>query len=300
MNAGADATDDGDLELTHPGRPLIPSAGLTKAGLARYYQRIAKVALPHWRDRPLTLRRFPEGIDDEGFFQKHAPKARPAWVQTVSLPAEEGKVCYLLVQDAPTLTWLANLSALELHLSPARRDAPRHPDRIVFDLDPSGDDFCAVQQAARRLRALLTELELDPMVQTTGSRGLHVVLSIVRDHDFDVVHRFAKGVASRLAKDYPEELTDAQRIAARGDRVFIDYLRNSYGQTSIAPYSLRAKPGAPVATPVSWEEALAKGFGPQRYRLDNLFRRLGQKRDPWADIANARQDLTPALKALGL
>lgn len=286
--------------LTHPRRPLIPSAGLTKAGLARYYQRIAKVALPHWRDRALTLRRFPEGICEEGFFQKHAPDSRPAWVQTVSLAAEDGQVCHLLAQDTSTLAWLANLSALELHLSPARQDAPRHPDRVIFDLDPSGDDFGAVQEAARLLRALLTELELEPNVQTTGSRGLHVVLSIARGHDFDVVHGFAKAVAARLAEAHPDRLTDAQRIAARGEKVFIDYLRNSYGQTSVAPYSLRAKPGAPIATPVSWEEALARGFGPQRYRLDNIFRRLGQKRDPWADITDSPQHLAPALERLGL
>jgi len=288
------------VTITHGGRSLFPGGGPTKGDLAEYLVRIAPVALPHWRARPVSLRRFPDGITGDGFFQKHAPETRPDFVTTVTLPAEGGTVTHVVIDSAATLAWLANLSTIECHLGLSRIDAPRYPDRLIFDLDPSTDDFGKVQAAARLVRKRLEREELTSRVLATGSRGLHVVVPIEPVHDFDVVHAFAKWLASDLARQHPETLTVAHRTSRRAGRVFVDYLRNGYGQTAIAPYSLRARESAPIATPVTWEEALAANFTPDRYRISNLFRRLGQRDDPWADLDASRQALAPALGRAGI
>ncbi|MEQ8250127.1 MAG: non-homologous end-joining DNA ligase [Gammaproteobacteria bacterium] len=299
--AAAAKSDSARVRVSRPGKLLYPDDGLDKRAVTAYYRRIAPYALPHCAGRPLTLRRFPDGIASTGFYHKHAPDAAPAWMTRVRVPLVDGSMTQLVADDADSLVWLADYGALELHLALAPAAHPHRPDRIVFDLDPPGDGrgaFAAVQDAARAVRALARELGLVSAVQTSGSRGLHVVWPILPHHDYDRVHAFARDCAALLARREPGRLTAAQRKDARGDRVFLDYLRNSPGQTAIAPYSLRALPGAPIATPLDWREALAADMHAQRYHLRNIFRRLGQRDCPWQDIAATARELAPARDAL--
>ncbi|HSO18419.1 MAG TPA: non-homologous end-joining DNA ligase [Desulfosarcina sp.] len=285
------------ITVSNPDKVLFPDDGLTKADLADYDRRIAPIALPHFRNRPVTMQRFPDGIDGEGFFQKNIPDYFPDWIERVELPKEGGTVRHVLVSSAAALVYLANQGCITPHLGVAPASTPDRPDRLVFDLDPSDDDFGKVQMVARALKDLFDGWDLTCFVQTTGSRGLHIVLPLDGSADFDTLRPFARRVAERIAADLPQVATDEQRKAKRGDRVLVDTFRTAYGQTSVAPYAVRARPGAPVATPLRWAEALDPGMGPRKYTMANIFRRTGQIGDPWADIARnpLRADRLPGL-----
>lgn len=277
--------DDQRIELSKLDKVLFPEDGITKGDLVNYYRRIATVALRHFRQRPLTMHRYPDGIAAGGFFQKHRPDYFPAWIDHVRLEKQGGEVDHVVVDDAATLVYLADQACVTFHLALARADRPDHPDRLVFDLDPSDNDFAKVQQAAAGLKGLLGELRLPHFVQTTGSRGLHVVVPLDQSEGFDGVRAFAGQLARHLAGQQPDLMTVEQRKRHRGTRVYLDTQRNAYGQTAVAPYSVRARPGAPIATPVTWREALSSGMQPRKYHIGNLFRRLAQTEDPWADIS---------------
>lgn len=272
------------VELSNLGKVLFPESGITKGALTEYYRRIAETALPHYRDRPLSMYRFPDGIGKEGFFQKDVPDYFPDWIDRVRLPKDDGTVTYVTANNAATLVYIADQGCITPHLGLARCDRPRHPDRLVFDLDPSDGDFAKIQDAARKLKRVLDALDVTSFVQTTGSRGLHVVVPLDRSAEFEAVRAFSRRVAENLVSRHPETLTTEQRKAKRGDRVFLDYLRNAYGQTAVAPYAVRALEGAPVATPLRWEEALESDRGPRDYTIQYIFRRIAQTADPWADI----------------
>ncbi|MEZ5862342.1 MAG: non-homologous end-joining DNA ligase [Geminicoccaceae bacterium] len=279
------------VTISHPEKVLFPEDGITKRDLADYYARIARIALPHWRDRPLTLQRFPDGIGKHGFFQKGVPEHFPGWIDRVELPKEGGTVTYLLANQPATLVYLADQACITAHLALARRDRPDHPDRLIFDLDPSDGDFARVQRAAGWLKQLLDALDAPSFVQTTGSRGLHVVLVLDRSAGFDETRAFARQLAGHLAGTHPETLTVEQRKAKREGRVYLDIMRNAYGQTAVAPYAVRARNGAGIATPLDWREALDPKLRPASYTMRNIFRRLGRKADPWRDIDSSAQSL---------
>ncbi len=276
--------DGREIALSNLDKPFFPEDGITKGDLVDYYRRIAPVALPHWRDRALSMHRFPDGIGEEGFFQKDMPGHFPGWIDSAELPKEGGSVTHILANEAATLVYIANQGCITPHLALARADAPDRPDRMIFDLDPSDDDFGKVQEAAERLRARLEALDLPVFVQTTGSRGLHLVVPLDASAPFDPVRAAARRVAETVAEEAPDLATMAQRKASRGNRVFLDTLRNAYGQTAVAPYAVRARPGAPVATPLTWEEALSADMTPRKYTIANIFRRMGQTDDPWAGL----------------
>lgn len=292
--------DEHSIALSNLDKVLFPKTDLTKGDLVDYYQRIANVALIYYHERPLTMQRFPDGIEQEGFFQKEVPDYFPEWISRVELKKENGTVKYVIAQNAATLVYLANQGCITPHLSLSRQDKPNHPDRLIFDLDPSDDDFKKVQRAASKLKDLLDALELGSFVQTTGSRGLHVVLPLDRTADFDAAREFAHAFAECLAQNYPEELTVEQRKSKRGDRVFLDYLRNAYGQTAVAPYAVRALEGAPVATPLNWDEVSAADLSPQKYTIKNIFRRLAQTEDPWSEIGQRGSSIDTARKQLSI
>jgi bifunctional non-homologous end joining protein LigD len=283
------------LALSNTGKILFPESGVTKGRIIDYYRRVAKVSLPHFAERPLTMHRFPDGIAREGFFQKDVPEYFPDWIDRVRLDKQDGQVTYVVANDAATLVYLANQACITPHLSLARRDKPYHPDRMIFDLDPSDDDFEKVRRAALGLKDLFRRIETAVFVQTTGSRGLHVVVPLDRSATFDAARDFATRVANHLARAHPESLTTEQRKSARGDRVFLDTLRNAYGQTAVAPYAMRALEGAPVATPLDWPEVGKRELGPQSYSIANIFRRLAQKRDPWSSM-DRRADALAAIR----
>ena len=286
------------VEISHPDKILFPDDGITKLAMAEYYRRISDVALRHYRDRALSMHRYPDGIDDGDFFQKNISDYFPDWIDRATLPKENGEVTHVVANEAATLVYLANQACITPHLALSRVDRPRHPDRMIFDLDPSDDDFEKVRKTATHLAKLLEELELTSFVQTTGSRGLHVIVPLDREANFDQVREFSHSVCRSLVEGHPDLMTVEQRKAKRGNRVFLDDLRNAYGQTSVAPYAIRARPGAPIATPLEWGEVGDSDLTPQRYRIDNIFRRLGQREDPWADIARHAQGLDEAQRRL--
>lgn len=298
MNESVVQVDGHEIEISHPDKLLFSSPDISKLQLADYYRRIAPVALRHYRDRALSMHRYPDGIGKEGFFQKAIPDYFPDWIERVTLPKEGGQVTYVVANNAATLVYLANQACITPHLALARTDKPDRPDRMIFDLDPSDDDFGKVQATAKHLKTLLDRLELASFVQTTGSRGLHVVVPLDRKMDFEPVREFSHRVCRELAGDHPDLMTVEQRKNKRGKRVFLDDLRNAYGQTSVAPYAVRARTGAPVATPLDWNEVNRDDLDPQKFNIGNVFRRLGQIDDPWSNIARHAQGLKRARELL--
>ena len=290
--------DGHEIEISHPDKRLFRSPDITKLALAEYYQRISNVALRHYRDRALSMHRYPDGIDDEGFFQKNIGDHFPDWIERKTVSKKDGEITHVVANNAATLVYLADQACITPHLALSRVDRPDHPDRMIFDLDPSDEDFDKIRKTARLIKQLLNELELNSFVQTSGSRGLHVVVPLDRSEDFDRVREFSHHVCRKLAGQYPELMTVEQRKDKRGKRVFLDDLRNAYGQTSVAPYAVRARPGAPVATPLHWDEVAHAELHPQRYTIGNIFHRLGQIEDPWADIARHAQGLGGARRRL--
>jgi bifunctional non-homologous end joining protein LigD len=290
--------DGRKIELSNTDKVLFPKPGLTKGDLIAYYRRIAPVMLPHLADRPLSLQRYPDGVDAEGFMQKNASDYFPRWIRRARLAKENGEVEHVLADDAATLVYLANQACITLHIGLARVDRTDHPDRLVIDLDPSDEDFAKVKRAARAARRLLEAVGLVPFLQLTGSRGLHVWVPLDRSATFDEVRAFASDLTERLVGHQSEELTTEQRKAKRGVRVFLDVGRNAYGQTAVAPYAVRARDEAPVATPLDWTELEDAGLDPRRFTIANLFRRLGQKSDPWGDIGRHTRDLCSARERL--
>ena len=281
------------FEANNLDKVMFPGAGLTQRDLWDYYHRIADTMLPHIQDRPLTLQRFPNGIDAGGFYQKEAPDYFPDWIRRVTIKVKEDgrEQLQLVCDDAATLAYLVDQGCITLHTWLSRADRLRYPDKLIFDLDPPDHAFGPIRAAAHLLRELLDDVGLVPFVMTTGSRGLHVVAPLDRGADFDTARAFARDLADLLAEREPDRLTTAMRKSERGDRLFLDYLRNSYGQNSVAPYSVRAKPGAPIATPLGWDELDDTDFNSQTYTVDNIFRRLGQKADPWKGMLRHARSL---------
>jgi bifunctional non-homologous end joining protein LigD len=283
--------DDREIAIGHPDKVLFPEEGLTKRDLADYYARIGEVAVPRYRGRALTMQRFPDGIDADGFFQKAIGDHFPDWIACATMPKADGEVTHVVVDSPATLVYLADQACITPHLALSRIDRPKHPDRMIFDLDPSDNDFAKVQETARYLHRALDELELSSFVQTTGSRGLHIVVALDRAADFDSVRKFTRALCRKLTAEHPALMTVEQRKKKRGDRVFLDDLRNAYGQTAVGPYAVRALPGAPIATPLEWKDVGDGDLHPRKYRIDNLFRRLAQTDDPWRSIERAATTL---------
>jgi len=273
-----------DVEISNADKILFPKDGFTKLDLAQYYAKIAETALPHYRDRLVTMQRFPDGIAADGFFQKNVPDYFPDWIKRVEVPKENGTVTHTVVTGAATLVYLADQGCITPHLGLTRTGALHKPDRMIFDLDPSDGDFGKVQDVAQAVKRSLDQRAMPSFVATTGSRGLHIVLSLDASVEVGRLRPFARALAQEVATAHPALATTEQRKEGRGDRVLIDTFRTAHAQTAVAPYAVRARPGAPVATPLRWAEALAADMAPDRYSIASIFRRLGQTTDPWADI----------------
>lgn len=273
------------VEITHPDKVLFPRTGLTKLDLARYYRRAAGYILPHVADRPLTLQRFPDGIQGAGFYQKDASDFFPDWIKTVEIEKREGGTFDApLCNDAATLVYLANLASIPLHMWLSTVRHLDRPDRVIVDLDPSGDDFGEVRFAAGVVREYCIEkFNISPFLMTTGSRGLHVVMPVKPEAGFDEIRKRMREAAGFLAQRHDDRLTTEARKNKRKGRVYLDVARNAFGQTVVAPYCVRAKEGAPVATPLDWHE-LGRLPHARKYTVNNLFRRLAAKPDPWKNL----------------
>jgi bifunctional non-homologous end joining protein LigD len=274
------------VKITNPDRILFGKSGVTKSEMIEYYQRIAPIMLPHVKNRPLSMQRFPDGINAEGFYQKDASEYFPAWIKRFNVEREDKAkvVHHVLCNDAQTLVYLANQAVITPHIWLSTAKKIHNPDLMIFDLDPAkGATFADVMYMAKRCKKFLETLELPSFVKTTGSRGLHVTVPIKPEKDFDYVHSVAHSIAQALVQENPEYATLEMRLNKREGKVFIDYLRNTWAQTAVAPYALRAREGAPVATPIEWRE-LTSTMEPQKYTIKNIFRRIARKGDPWQDM----------------
>lgn len=278
------------LEFTHLDKVLFPKSNITKRDIIQYYQNIASWFLSQADNRLMVMHRFPEGIDHEGFYQKQISDYFPSWINRYTVDLKKGGSQTLLIVDSPaSLMYLANQLVIEFHSWLSSIDDINKPDKIVFDLDPSDENLEILHFVALQLKAELEQHQLVPFIMTTGSRGYHVVVPIKPQHDFEIVHEFAKKVAHLIAEKHPNKCTAEVSKAKRNDKVFIDYLRNSFGQTSIACYSVRAHEDAPIATPISWDE-LSK-TEPQKYNIHNIFKRLAKKDDPWKNFSKHAKNL---------
>jgi bifunctional non-homologous end joining protein LigD len=301
MEAGEQTFFSRTVDVSSVDKVLFAEAGITKGDLVDYYARIAETMLPHLSDRPVAVKRYPDGLDGEGFFQKNAGPHYPGWLRREDIPKRDGgTIDHVVVDEPATLVYLADQGTLEFHPWLSQAGDLEHPVEMVFDLDPPDDaDVGAVRTAARHLRGLLDELEVSSRIKTSGSVGFHVHVPLDGSADWDEASELARGIAEVLAARHPEELTTEQRKAARHGRVFVDWLRNGYGQTSVAAYSVRARPGAPVASPIDWDEL--GEVEPRGYGLRNLFRRLGQRDDPWSSElpSVAAREVAEDLERLG-
>ena len=278
--------DGRTVEVGHPDKALFPDDGPTKSDLADHYLAVADLILPHLEGRPLSLQRFPDGLEAGGFYQKQVPGHFPDWIATaeVEVKGEGRRQRQVVCDDAATLVYLVDQAVVTPHPWLARAADLDRPDRLVFDLDPPGDDFGPVRDAARALRRALETIGLTPFVMTTGSQGLHVSVPLDGSTGWDETRDLARRVCERAARDEPDRLTVETRKDARKGRLFLDYLRNSYGQTAVPPFAVRPLPGAPVAVTLDWDELGRADLGPQSYTVGNVRRRLAQKDDPWADF----------------
>ncbi|MFF7558853.1 non-homologous end-joining DNA ligase [Streptomyces pseudovenezuelae] len=289
------------VEVHRPDKVLFPGGDgakeYTKADLVDYYRAVAPFMLPHLRGRPLMLERHPDGLDGPRFMQKNTPDSYPEWISRVEVPKEGGTVCHTVCDDTATLLYLADQACLTLHRWLSRAGSVERPDRMVFDLDPAGDDdFALVREAAGLLGELLDELSLPSALMTTGSRGLHVVVPLNGRHDVDEVREFAKDVADTLVAGHPDRLTTAARKKDRGDRLYLDIQRNAYAQTAVAPFTVRAKPGAPVATPMAWAQLDDPGLDARRWTIADAVEQA--RADPWAGVMAKGRALGPARRRL--
>jgi bifunctional non-homologous end joining protein LigD len=286
------------VELTHPDRVLYPVLGLTKLGLARFYESIADWILPHLVGRPTTLVRCPEGMAKPCFYQKHTGWWAPTVLRRVRIQEKRKVGEYLVVDDLPALIGLVQIGILEIHTWNSTTEALEQPDRVVFDLDPADDvPWAAVVTAAQIVRARLHALGLESFVKTTGGKGLHVVAPLVPGPDWPVCAAFASDFAEALEREAPDAFVATMSKARRRGRIFVDHLRNVRGSTSVAAYSTRAAEHAPVSTPLAWDELDARTRS-DRYTVANVGHRLRSLRaDPWARYWTLRQRLPAARKA---
>ena len=287
------------IDISNPDKVLFPHAGYTKSDVVEYYRRVAPTLLPYVRGRPVTLHRYPDGIEAAGFYQKEAADYFPQWICKQRVAKEGGSLSMVIVNDAATLVYLAGQAMITPHVWLSRIDQRKRPDRMIIDLDPSNGEFEAVRQTARWVRTRLEELGLVSFVMTTGSSGLHVVVPLRRTVPFEFVRQFARRVADGLAEEHPTVLTTEQRKAKRRGRVYLDTLRNAYAQTAVAPYALRARHDGPVATPLAWDELDQHDMSPTRYTLRTMLERLDRIGDPWQGMGRRARSIAAAQRKLG-
>ena len=286
------------VTLTHPDRVLYPEQGVTKLDLAGYYEDVGARMLRYVARRPLTLVRCPQGREGPCFFQKHVGDVASPHVHGVRVRERDGMALYVFIDDVPGLVALVQIGVLELHPWGSRNDDIERPDRMVFDLDPGpGVPWETTVRAAHEIRERLARLDLVSFPRLTGGRGLHVVVPLDRRAVWSRVAGFARAVAEAMAADAPHTFVVTASKERREGRIFVDYLRNTRGATAVASYSTRARPGAPVATPLRWDEVTVRMAG-DRYSITSVRRRLAAlASDPWSEFFDVRQSITQGAEA---
>lgn len=281
------------VEFTNLDKILYPSLNITKGQIIKYYIQMAPKMLDILAKRPIVLTRFPNGVDQEGFYEKDAPQGTPGWVKTLRKYSETAKreINYILCDDLDTLIWLANLAALEIHMTLSQADSFENPDLVVFDLDPKPPaDYREVTEVAFLIKEKLDSLGLKSFVKTSGKKGIHILFPIVKGYSFKQTREFVQGIGESLKKQTDTIVTERSKKDTEG-KVYIDYVQNSHGRTMICPYSLRATSQAPVSMPLKWDE-IKKGLNPEEF---NLFSAVKIKENPWKGIMENKQKLEAVL-----
>lgn len=305
--------------VTHPDKLMFPDDGITKGDLVDYYDFVGPVMVPHIARRPITMERFNRGVGTAGFFQKNMSRGFPAWLERVEVPKKGGTVNHPLVTDARSLRWLANQNCVTMHVWPSRAPRLERPDVCVFDLDPAtatetrkhggekggirkrggaDKDLAVLVNAALGLRDLLGELGLTCWIKTTGSKGFHIVVPLDESADWGEASWFAHHVGAELVRRDPDHLTQEFSKVDRGGRIYVDTGRNGYSATFAAPYTVRAKPGAPVSAPCTWDEVRRGKLTPKSFTLKTMRKRIDAVGDLWADLLKSGQSLTAAINQL--
>jgi bifunctional non-homologous end joining protein LigD len=290
-----------DVRLTSANRVLFPEDGITKGELFDYYRAIAPVLVPHLRDRPFTMKRWREGIRGGSFFQKQAPKGMPSWIKTRrfrTFPREGGSrlVDFALVNDQPTLLWMVQMHCIDMNAWYSRVDKPHRPDFVLFDLDPPDGQWREAIEVAHLIRERLEELDLESHVKTSGSTGIHVLVPIARRSTFEDAYDFAELVSNGLAEEYPGLVT-TQWLKKKREGILVDHRQNGWGKTIASVYSVRPRPGAPVSTPLRWEE-LAPDLDFRAFTMQAVLERVGREGDLFEPVLHGKQALGPPLRSL--
>lgn len=240
------------IHITHPDRVVFPKEGITKGDVVKYYHWISEKMLPFLKNRPITLQRFPSGVEEEGFYQKNVPDYFPFFIKRIEVETEEGTNIQVICNNKKSLIYLVNQNTITFHTWLSKRDRIHQPDKVIFDLDPSGNSFEEVRQTALILREFLQNKRRKPHVMTTGKNGLHVYYKVRRGRSYDEIKQEVKAFADELVAAHPKLLTTQLRKDQRDGKIFLDYLRNSYAQTAVCPYSLRPTENAGIAMPIQW------------------------------------------------
>ena len=283
------------IAVSNAGRVVFPDPGHTKGEVVAYYERAAARMLVHLAGRPVTIRRYPKGLAGPGFFQKNTPAHYPAWIERIEMPRREGATVHPSVADAEGVAYLANQGALEIHAPTVRAPRLGHPDRLLLDLDPPPGEVALVRRAAHLVREAMEGFGMPTTPVVTGSKGYHLVAPIAPTADMETIATSMQELAALLVARHPDVLTLVFRVAKRGRRVFADWLRNGHGATAVVPYSLRARPGAPVAVPIRWQEL--DTTAPDAFRLATIDARLAEA-DPLAELAARAPDPAPFVAAI--
>ncbi len=284
------------LRISNPDKVFWPEEGYTKLDLMRFYMEIFPKLEPYVKDRLLSLERCPDGMEGECFYQKEKPPGMPPDTPTQRIKHEKGTTNYVVGGNLATQLGLVNLGCIAIHVWNSRKQSPRKPDWVCFDLDPDSGLFADAARAALKIKEALDALKLSSFPKTSGKKGLHVFVPIRQGPDCDEVREFADRLGHRLAQAFPKELTMETRIAARKGRVYLDPFRNGFAQTVVSPYSVRRAPKAPVSTPLSWSE-VKPTLKPSDFHIGNFTTRLSKK-DPWEDFFDGRQPLRGAIAAV--
>ncbi len=272
-----------EISISNKDKELFPG-GITKGDLIDFYLDISDYLLPHLKDRPVMVRRFPNGIKEQGFYQKKISDYFPDWMPSHQVKKKEGHIDHIMVADEASLVYLVNQGAITFHTWLSKIGHLHKPDKLIIDLDPPADDFEPVRKAAFHIKGFFASNDIKIYLMTTGSKGLHLVLPLKASHNFDKVREIAKKFGEKLVKKYPDTFTLEQRKENREGKIYFDIQRNAYGQTGISPYSLRPIDKAPIATPLDWHDLDNPDITAGSYTIDNIKRRLGQKREPWKEM----------------
>lgn len=285
--------------MTKPNKVLFPLSGITKADLALHYEHVAPLMIPLIKYHPLAMQRFPDGIEHEGFYQKDIPEYFPDWIDRVSIENKDGSTTtYAMGQNKKTLVYLAYQACITLHELLSKSDKLHYPDRMIFDLDPGqGVTFALIKKTALAIKELLDKNRITSFAMTTGSRGIHVVVPLRRLYTFEYTHTYAQRIGQLLVQEYPHMLTVSMSKEERKGKIFIDFIRNTFGHHAVAPYAVRAHEYAPVATPVDWAEVEKPTLESQSYTIQNIQKRIKKVGNVWSDFLKIKNRLPSTLKS---